>query len=56
MNPGLSTNKISLDIEIYDPLPQELKTYREDTQIKKIADNSKASKSLKKYIIEQERK
>jgi hypothetical protein len=44
------------DVEIVDPLPLELQNYRTETAFRQSVETSKASESLKKYIIEQERK
>jgi hypothetical protein len=45
--------KREVDIEIVDPLPIELKNYRAETAYKTSVETSKASESLKKYVIEQ---
>lgn len=45
--------KKEVDIEIVDPLPIELKNYRAETAYKTSVEASKASESLKKYVIEQ---
>lgn len=48
--------KKQLDYEIVDPLQTELQNYRAETTYKSSVETSKASESLKKYVIEQERK
>ena len=50
------TEKKELEIEVIDPLPIELSKYRNETSVKMSVETSKASESLKKYVIEQERK
>ena len=54
MNPV--REKQELPIEIIDPLPAQLTTYKADMEYKKTTEPSKASYNLKKYIIQQERK
>lgn len=48
--------KKDINIEIIDPLPIELRNYRDETAVRMSVENSKASESLKKYVLEQERK
>ena len=45
--------KREVDIEIVNPLPKELKDYRSETSVRVSVETSKASESLKKYVIEQ---
>lgn len=49
-------NKQELDIEIVDPLPQELNEYKKEVTYSRITEKSRACENLKKYIISQERK
>ena len=43
--------KAQLNIEIVDPLPEELQKYKHEIEYKKMFEASKASQKLKKYII-----
>lgn len=40
-----------LDVEYVDPLPLELKNYKNETSVRRSVETSKASDNLKKYVI-----
>ena len=48
--------KKEVDIEVINPLKNQLMNYRTETSIKNSVESSKASESLKRYVIQQEKK
>ena len=51
-----SNRKRSIEIEVINPFPKELEEYRDELSINHTVESSKASQSLKRYVIQQERK